>query len=73
MAWDTDLVVMTRMLVNDFNEPQKHTDDYIRRALVCAAVSGVPYLMEGVTPLPVLDKAVPWTVVGHRMRLAADA
>lgn len=38
MAWDDDLVLMTRVLMNDYNEPQKYTDEYLRKVLVCAGV-----------------------------------
>ena len=38
MSWDTDLVLMTRVLINDLNAPQKFTDDYLKRVLVCAGV-----------------------------------
>ncbi len=38
MAWTTDLVTMLRVLINDFNVPQKNTDAYLQRVLVCAGV-----------------------------------
>jgi hypothetical protein len=38
VAWDTDLVTMTRVIVNDLHEPQKHDDYYLRRVLVCAGI-----------------------------------
>lgn len=38
MAWDTDLVLMVRVLVNDLAEPYKHSDEYLRRVVVCAGI-----------------------------------
>jgi len=38
MAWEYDLVLMTRVLVNDLNTPQKHTDAYIQQVIVTAGI-----------------------------------
>jgi hypothetical protein len=38
MAWDTDLVLMTRVLVSDIDTPQTYTDEYIQRVLVTAGI-----------------------------------
>jgi hypothetical protein len=38
MAWTDDLVVMTRVLINDLGEPQKYADSYLQRVIVCAGV-----------------------------------
>lgn len=38
MTWDTDLVLMTRVLVSDINAPQTYTDEYIQRVLITAGI-----------------------------------
>ena len=38
MAWDTDLVLMTRVLVSDIDTPQTYADEYIQRVLVTAGI-----------------------------------
>ncbi len=38
MAWDTDLVLMTRVLISDINAPQTYTDEYIERVLITAGI-----------------------------------
>ncbi len=38
MAWETDLVLMTRVLINDLGTTQRHTDSYIQQVLVTAGV-----------------------------------
>lgn len=38
MAWTSDLVLMTRILIGDVSSPQKHSDTYIQQALVCAGI-----------------------------------
>jgi len=38
MAWDTDLVLMTRVLINDISSPQKYEDAYLARVLVTAGI-----------------------------------
>lgn len=38
MAWETDLVLMTRVLINDLNVPQKNTDSYLQQVLVTAGI-----------------------------------
>ncbi len=38
MAWDTDLVLMVRVLVSDINLPQTYTDEYLQRVLVTAGI-----------------------------------
>lgn len=38
MAWDTDLVLITRVLINDLNTPQKNADIYLQRVLVTAGL-----------------------------------
>lgn len=38
MAWETDLVLMTRALINDLNSPQKYTDSYLQRVIIAAAI-----------------------------------
>jgi hypothetical protein len=38
MAWDTDLVLMTRVLISDINTPQTYTDEYIKRVLITAGI-----------------------------------
>jgi hypothetical protein len=38
MAWDTDLILMVRVLVSDISEPQTYTDTYLKRVLVTAGV-----------------------------------
>ncbi len=36
-TWDTDLVLMTRVLVGDIDLPQTYTDEYIQRAIIASA------------------------------------
>ena len=46
MAWSTDLVLMTRVLISDINIPQTYTDEYIKRVLITAGMivdSEVPF------------------------------
>jgi hypothetical protein len=38
MTWDTDLVLMTRVLISDINTPQTYTDTYLERVLVTAGI-----------------------------------
>lgn len=38
MGWDSDLVIMTRVLVNDLAVPQKYGDEELQKVLVCAAI-----------------------------------
>jgi hypothetical protein len=38
VAWEADLVLMTRVLMNDYTEPQKYSDTYLRQVLVCAGI-----------------------------------
>lgn len=38
MAWDTDLVVMLRVLISDFGTPQTYTDEYLSRVIVTAGI-----------------------------------
>lgn len=38
MSWDTDLVLMTRVLVSDIDTPQTYTDEYIQRVLITAGM-----------------------------------
>jgi hypothetical protein len=38
MAWETDLTIMLRVLINDLNTPQKNTDAYLQQVLVTAGV-----------------------------------
>ncbi len=38
MAWSTDLVVMTRVLINDLVTPQKNTDSYLQQVVVTAGI-----------------------------------
>lgn len=38
MAWDTDLVLMVRVLVSDIDAPQTYTDEYIERVLITAGI-----------------------------------
>jgi hypothetical protein len=38
MAWDTDLVLMTRVLISDITAPQKYSDEYLQRVLVTAGI-----------------------------------
>lgn len=37
-TWETDLVLMVRVLINDLNAPQKNTDDYIEQIIVTGGV-----------------------------------
>lgn len=36
--WDTDLVLMLRLLINDLNVPQKHADAYLEQVIVLSAI-----------------------------------
>jgi len=38
MAWDTDLVLMVRVLVSDISTPQTYTDEYLERVLITAGI-----------------------------------
>lgn len=38
MTWDVNFVLMLRVLLNDFNAPQKNTDLYLQRVLVTAGI-----------------------------------
>jgi len=38
MAWDTELVMMTRVLVSDINSPQKYSDAVLKQNLACAMI-----------------------------------
>lgn len=38
MTWDVDLVLVLRVIINDFNTPQKNTDSYLQRVLVTAGI-----------------------------------
>lgn len=38
MAWDTDLVMMVRVIVSDITSPQTYTDEYIKRVLITAGI-----------------------------------
>ena len=38
MAWNSDLVLMTRVLVSDITAPQTYDDEYIRRVLITAGM-----------------------------------
>jgi hypothetical protein len=38
MAWDTDLVTMVRVLVDDINSPQTYTDEYLKRVIITAGI-----------------------------------
>lgn len=38
MAWDTDLVLMTRVIISDITSPQTYTDEYIQRVLITAGI-----------------------------------
>lgn len=38
MTWDINFVLMLRVLLNDFNPPQKNTDLYLQRVLVTAGI-----------------------------------
>lgn len=38
MAWTTDLVLMTRVLVSDISTPQTYVDEYIQRVIVTAGI-----------------------------------
>lgn len=38
MAWDTDLVLITRILINDLNTPQTNTDSYLQQVVVAAGL-----------------------------------
>lgn len=36
--WDTDLVLIVRVLIGDINTPQTYTDEYIQRVLITASM-----------------------------------
>jgi len=38
MSWDTDLTLMTRVLISDISLPQTYTDEYIQRVLIVAGI-----------------------------------
>lgn len=38
MAWTTDLVLMTRVIVSDLTLPQTYSDEYIQRVLITAGI-----------------------------------
>lgn len=38
MAWTTDLVLMTRVLISDITAPQTYSDEYLQRVLVTAGI-----------------------------------
>lgn len=38
MAWNTDLVLMVRVLISDITAPQTYTDEYIKRVLITAGI-----------------------------------
>ncbi len=38
MSWNTDLVLMLRVIVSDITEPQTYTDTYLERVLVASAI-----------------------------------
>jgi len=38
MAWDTDLVLMVRVLMSDIATPQTYTDGYLERVLITAGI-----------------------------------
>ncbi len=38
MSWNTDLVLMTRIIINDIDVPQKYTDTYIQQVLITAGI-----------------------------------
>lgn len=38
MSWETDLVLMVRVLISDVVEPQTYTDTYIKRVLITAGI-----------------------------------
>ena len=38
MVWNIDLVLMTRVLINDINTPQTYVDEYIQRVLITAGI-----------------------------------
>lgn len=38
MAWITDLVLMTRVIVSDLELPQTYSDEYIQRVLITAGI-----------------------------------
>lgn len=37
-SWDTDLVLMTRVLVSDISTPQTYVDEYIQRVIITAGI-----------------------------------
>lgn len=38
MAWDTDLILMVRVLVSDIASPQTYTDEYLERVFITAGI-----------------------------------
>lgn len=38
MAWTTDLVLMTRVLISDISSPQTYADEYLQRVLITAGI-----------------------------------
>ena len=38
MAWTDDLVLMTRVLLNDLTEPYRQSDAQLQRTIVCAGI-----------------------------------
>ncbi len=38
MAWTTDLVLMTRVLISDISAPQTYADEYLERVLITAGI-----------------------------------
>lgn len=38
MGWETDLVLMTRVLISDIDAPQKYADTYLERVLIAAGM-----------------------------------
>lgn len=41
MSWETDLVLMVRVIIGDLNFPQKNTDEYLKRVLITAGILAV--------------------------------
>lgn len=38
MAWNTDLILMVRVLISDLSSPQTYVDEYLERVLVTAGI-----------------------------------
>lgn len=38
MSWDIDLVLMTRVIINDIVTPQTYSDEYVKRVLITAGI-----------------------------------